>query len=407
MTIFWKSIMRKEIFSEFLSEFPELVGTVCFEGNEESIRAVKKNVGCALGLEAEETEAYFKRKIYPHIGNKNRCLSFEASSQTFYFVAIAENFDHVGRISLPLISCESDKSKFQEFAVFHEIGHIILDVLRPESKEIHPFSVFFETDEKCFGEDFADSYASLRFLQKYGMDGLNLVRKHSDLRLLSSLLSKSPLHLTHRVLDEIVRQFFSPDKINEISGLNQKEIAQISLETTDKYSAQANEREADLSKWLTALYTPSFSSLSDPCVERLMEAIENQMGVSLEETENFVGKHGFYKGALSDEFKKSTIMKALIGLSLSLVKHEDMSNVSKLINEFVWDKNKESLKKSANQYPELEKYTKATISGSFGSDRYRLLSAMSDPDFVNDLTYRFLARRTLSNIDAYHQNLRI
>ncbi len=388
--------MPDNLYDHFFHDFPELEGRVCFIGDDErtenflqQVRSTNPTIHDAIERLVAETQDRVCTMWFPH-GENHICI-----------VNIPEKIDFLATIHAPLIRHEGDLSAFKEIASHHEIGHAILQLLHPAG--LPHFNGAWKSkadmERESFSERFADAYASLKFIQEHESEGTALVKRFSDLRILSALKKSESRHLTYIVLDSIAQRFPNGDELKDLSSMR---IAHMALGIALEHNYSYMKMEDNLQQWQKAVSDPTYQDLSQPSIPRLFKAINNQLNVPVEAISKFVFDCGFKPGELKTEFLKSGAMKAVVGLDMSSNPYEDIAAVKGHIEEFIFSGGRHG--SSDNQFPGLGVFLKRAV-GTFAGNRYALLNAAASPAFLNDMVHRHFMRQRIITLSQAPQIL--
>lgn len=385
-----------DTYSHFFDDFPELADRVAFMGDGERANRVLQKIK-DLDLSAHGNIL----DITSQNEDRNFCLPVKIGDEYFFIINIADPYDFLATIHLPLFRRENDSSAFKEIIPQHEIGHIVISLLRPEALE-QSQSMLLKSDRdlerEFFGERFSDTYMALKHVQARGQAGVDFVRRFSDLRILSALKKEVTSHLTYMVLDAVVERF--PDG-KALLGLTSLELAKLALEMVDGNNHGHKKMEEHLQQWKKALTSPSPDTLSHSSVRRLYLAIGNQLDIPLQDIEKAVAGYGFKPGDLKEKFVRSGALKAVVGLELMAGSPEDIKAVSGHIERLIFNA-EANPDKYSNEYPGLGQFIRAATR-SFAGGKYGLLCAASSPEFLNDLAHKhFMRQKILHLSEAIH-----
>ncbi len=374
---------------QFFADFPEYADVTVFSHQTDAMNALVSEIKCSF--------PFFDDNSLLSVEH-NCCISIPLEDKTFYVINIDEGYDFWSNVSWPLLVKDKDNEILRHFILQHEIGHILGSILNPYEYSTTNLLLTSEEDEKHkhMSEEYADCYAALKVIQQYDEDGIRFVQKISDSRLLSAVKSGHTHHLTSTVLDALCELAQKPDFISKISEFSPQELASLAQEITQANHQPTPDKEKKLSEWKEAIFYPSSDTLLYPSIPRLMDAIGRQVDVREQDLDDYLDRLDFKKGDLSQAFTRSSILKAIVGLKISLVNAEDMHDAQGHLEEKLSSDTKDWIRCS-NQFPELSDFAK-NIRATFVGDRFALLSALSSKEFTNDLAHKYLTRQAIKNI---------
>ena len=388
--------MLHQSHSDFFTDFPEYRGKIVFAGDPESIYDAAEFTpslsGDFLIITVNAIASSFRDK-------KNCCKPVTIDGHKFFVVNVVEGYNFLEAVKCPVLESDWDHKEFEKFIEDHESAHAILSIIKPY--KFSTGNIFLKSSEdvkrECFAEDFSDCCAALRFLQRHGEEGLKTIQRLADIRALSAFKNDGFEHYTTAVLDAVYKRFLSAESRDRLLKMSPAEVVEESLSLSEEYGLSPAVREASLEEWKNAISSPFIATISFSSVSRLFLAANRQLEVTDNEIDDYAGRYGFEAKDLSDLFKKQGFLKALIALKASIVVAEEMVEVQNYIEKNLLGSQGHD---TSNKFPDLNDFVRA-VKGGFMGDRYAMQSALSSPNFVNDLAHKYLGRLALKRIATY------